>query len=531
MEFMDRRGRSLLVQFWLTVESFKNPLETVDSDSSGGEYEPLADATSAVTLREDLNMINDLYFSGPSVPPVLSFIPEKYIDAMRTYATTDSSTALERNARRSVMLAQRRVEREMDHDFESFKRSDLWFRAVGDLGPKQIANEPTVTPRPQLREHVSSSSTNLFASIVQGLTPDLSRGQMQGKPPPPSRADSSLSLSGSRYQSPLLMQSRFSTDSGHSSVVSTPGASRAVSSSQAQTSGNLEILMSSSADAGDDSPSRAPLFDESEDGQLLSADAEEAQRMAAIHAAVTDIIASETDTDPNQASASGDSLDRLKDGREAPEKAHRPPIFGDDQPVLSPTLEFDPDIDEDDDKVGPIQMAAPGDLQLPYEIARLEDRIASNKSQDVVLDTLIRKAELTGDAQELRVLRKSKSALEREMRQLVFQKSQYEQQDSASKLTPGKTKAVIVNSTSGQEDGKQVVRYLVEVQQPASGWVVARRYSEFLQMHQRLKERYALVRGLEFPGKHLVTSLSTQMVDSRRIALEKYLQVGGLFSS
>ena len=132
MEFMDRRGRSLLVQFWLTVESFKNPLETVDSDSSGGEYEPLADATSAATLREDLNMINDLYFSGPSVPPVLSFIPEKYIDAMRTYATTDSSTALERKARRSVMLAQRRVEREMDHDFESFKRSDLWFRAVGD---------------------------------------------------------------------------------------------------------------------------------------------------------------------------------------------------------------------------------------------------------------------------------------------------------------------------------------------------------------------------------------------------------------
>ena len=42
MEFMDRRNRSLPVQFWLTVESFKNPLETVDSDSSGDEEEILS---------------------------------------------------------------------------------------------------------------------------------------------------------------------------------------------------------------------------------------------------------------------------------------------------------------------------------------------------------------------------------------------------------------------------------------------------------------------------------------------------------
>ena len=37
MEFMDRRNRSLLVQFWLTVESFKNPLDSVDSGSSDDE--------------------------------------------------------------------------------------------------------------------------------------------------------------------------------------------------------------------------------------------------------------------------------------------------------------------------------------------------------------------------------------------------------------------------------------------------------------------------------------------------------------
>lgn len=525
MEFMDRRGRSLLVQFWLTVESFKNPLETVDIDLPDEKYEPITDPASAATLKEDLNMINDLYFNGASVPSALSSIPDKYVDAIRSYVSGSSSTSRERMARRSVMLAQRHVEKEMENDFESFRQGDLWFRAVRDLVPKQVPKESASAPRrPPLREHISSS-TNALASFVHGLTQDLPRSQSNLSQAGPARTDSSLSLTGARYNSPAMGKSRFSTDSGRSSTVSTPGPSHAVSS-KTPTSGNLKILMSGAAGENEDSPTRAPLFDESEDGQLLSADAEEAQRMAAIQAAVTDIIASEdkSDIDLTRPSSSGDPLDRRKYDDDATEGQRTRTIFADTQSAPHPGIS-DGEDDDDGQTLEPLELAVPGDLQLPHEIARLEDTIANNQSQDVVLDTLIRKAELTGDTNELRVLKKSKSALEREMRQLVFQKMQYEQQASASKLLPGKTKTAIVNSTSGDEDGKQVVRYLVEVQQPASGWVVARRYSEFLQMHQRLKERYAMVKTLEFPGKHLVTSLSTQMVDTRRIALEKYLQV------
>ena len=88
-----------------------------------------------------------------------------------------------------------------------------------------------------------------------------------------------------------------------------------------------------------------------------------------------------------------------------------------------------------------------------------------------------------------------------------------------------------MNSTVGEEEGKQVVRYLIEVQRLgpsgsfASGWIVARRYSEFLFLHQQLKEQYTGVKSLEFPGKNLMTSLSSHLLDSRRTALEKYLQV------
>jgi sorting nexin-25 len=127
--------------------------------------------------------------------------------------------------------------------------------------------------------------------------------------------------------------------------------------------------------------------------------------------------------------------------------------------------------------------------------------------------------------------------MSREIRELKFQKLQYEQQESANRLFSDRTKVAIVSSTVADEEGKSVVRYLIEVQQLApdgsfaSGWVVARRYNEFLNMHNKLREKFAGVRNLEFPGKRLVTALSGNLVDTRKIALEKYLQASELIGT
>ncbi|KAH8120047.1 PXA domain-containing protein [Phellopilus nigrolimitatus] len=522
MEFMDRRGRSLPVQFWLTVESFKNPLESVESDSSGEDYEPLASATSAATLKEDLKMINDLYFANTATPTALSSISQKHVEAIRSYATDESvSASQERMARRSVMLAQRQVEQDMDLDFEEFRRSDLWFRAVGDLGPKGQTSEAPLPAPPPLQSKLSSSGS-LLTSLVQGFTSDLTRAPANLGSPFFHRPESTPpSLSA-----PKMSRPHVSAESSRSSNIPSPVPSRSASA-QAPSS-SLEFLMSSS-DAEVGGLTRAPLFDEAEDGRLLSADAEEAQRMEAIQAAVTDIIASENRLDTEQTTRnlpSTEPVDRAGDDRDSRSVgSKRSVIFAD---AVEDAVEQE--AGEDEQEQGAFHHAAPGDLHLSDEITRLENNVAHLQSQDVILDTLIRKAELTGDAQELRLLRKSKSALERELRQLTFQKMQYEQHDSATKLMPGRTKASIVSSTTGEEEGKQVVRYLIEVQQLgldgtfASGWVIARRYSEFLIMHQRLKERYLTVKNLDFPGKHLVTALSVHLVDSRKAALEKYLQ-------
>src|SRR5258708_21251179 len=148
-----------------------------------------------------------------------------------------------------------------------------------------------------------------------------------------------------------------------------------------------------------------------------------------------------------------------------------------------------------------------------------------------MLEALSRKADLTGDVAELRLLSRSKASLAKEMRELAFQKTQCEIQEKENRLDPDRNRIFISSSVTTETERKHVVRYLVEVQQlnpdskPVFGWVVSRRYNDFFAMHQKLKERYASVRNLDFPGKRLVTALSNSFVDSRRNALEAYLQV------
>lgn len=507
MEFMDRRHHSLLVQFWLTVESFKNPLESVDSGSSGEEDEPIQDQSSSTNIKEDVLMIHELYFSAKSPSPVLSCISRKHVDVIQSFARNEApSPKIQRQARRSVMLSQRRVEQEMEHDYEDFERSELWFRVVGDVEHSRAGTQVPEPPpeRPRLASSGSVSPPTSTHKQVRIAAPQFIRGE------------STVSLPSlvQRADSPKL-------NSGRSSPALPPATSSRIPSTR-NISSNIDVLMSPSLiDLSEHS--RAPLFDEPDESLPQTAD--EAERMEAIQAALTDIMAGAEDVDPteNQDVSFDDKLmrdagkgrnvfDEVNDNEGEDEDEDRVDVSNGDEP-------------------GTFQLATPGDLQLSYEIVRLGSKISDLESQDIMLDTLIKKAELTGDNQELKLLQRSKSSMSRELRELQFQKAQYEQQESANRLLSDRTKVTIVSSAVGEEDGKSVVRYLTQVQQLApdgnfaSGWVVARRYNEFLSMHNKLREQYTMVRNLDFPGKRLVTALSGSFVDTRKTALEKYMQV------
>ncbi|KIL71534.1 hypothetical protein M378DRAFT_65168 [Amanita muscaria Koide BX008] len=501
MEFMDRRHRSLLVQFWLTVESFKNPLESVDSDSSADENESIQVASITATAKEDISMIHNLYFSSANSHPALAFISSKYADVIRDFVQNESepSPAAHRRVRRCVLLAQRQVERAMEQDFENFERSDLWFRAIGDAD----------------FAHTTSPRTD---ETWDPPTPLSRIGSASQAPPSSSR------LAFTPYPYPQTESAvRVNRSFSSGSMQSLQGSSLMEPVSRPAPS-NIGVLMSPVSDPASDSD-RAPLFNDPEDEMQRA----EEKRMEAIHAALTDIVALDQSDDTRVPSPPGSRLgEQSKGGSRSTEKRKRKPVF-DDEPDDSADGN---DSEEEDREFAreTFQLAGPGDLQLSYEIARLGDKIFKLQTQDDLLNNLLKKAELTGDAQELKLLKKSKAAIQREIKQLHFQKTQYEQQEATNRLLSDRTRVSIVSSATAEEAGKSVVRYLIEVQQLAadgsfaSGWVVARRYNEFLNMHNKLRERFVLVRNLDFPGKRLVTPLSGSFLDTRKVGLEKYLQ-------
>lgn len=61
-------------------------------------------------------------------------------------------------------------------------------------------------------------------------------------------------------------------------------------------------------------------------------------------------------------------------------------------------------------------------------------------------------------------------------------------------------------------------------QMPAASWAVARRYSEFHELHNKLRMRYPSVRNLDFPRRRMVMKLQKEFLQKRRQALEAYLQ-------
>ncbi len=102
---------------------------------------------------------------------------------------------------------------------------------------------------------------------------------------------------------------------------------------------------------------------------------------------------------------------------------------------------------------------------LSYDIARLANKIQKLQSEEVMLEVLSRKADLTGDVAELRLLSCSKASLAKEIRELSFQKTQCEIQEKENHLDPDHTCIFISSSVTTEMERKHVVCYLIEVQQ------------------------------------------------------------------
>lgn len=125
-------------------------------------------------------------------------------------------------------------------------------------------------------------------------------------------------------------------------------------------------------------------------------------------------------------------------------------LFGDEEKFLEDEIDDPtPRNKAGDDE---IHEAAPGDLGLAEAIDALTADIERLVSQESIVDSLTSKAELTNNAAELRILRKSKASLQREIERKELQRQQYIVQESDNSLY-GRATVFIQSIMVGEEDG------------------------------------------------------------------------------
>lgn len=180
-----------------------------------------------------------------------------------------------------------------------------------------------------------------------------------------------------------------------------------------------------------------------------------------------------------------------------------------------------------------ILLAAPGDLKLREQIEMLDNDIESLSEQSEILISLLKKAELTNNVSELRVLRRSNASLEKEISSKELQKQQYIVQENENSLF-GKSQVRIQSCMLSSKELHSYALYIIEVQKFSSdnpseivaGWVVARRFSQFYKLNEYLKQKCPAVADIKFPRKTVpyLTFQKMQQIEIRKPQLEQYLK-------
>ncbi|KIW52870.1 hypothetical protein PV05_08483 [Exophiala xenobiotica] len=531
MEYMDRQHQMPLVQFWVVVDGFRNPLE----DDFGDELNPASQQAWTDADRMDIAQISETYMSKPELKT-----PQESKDAIRSFLAAGRKATPQqyRAARTAILSAQSAVLEELEtRHLPDFRKSDLYY--------KFLASSEASATRPRLQS-----------------TSDLD--EMNG-------ANSPL-LTKAATQAPSMVRT-----SSQPAFRAKDLRRAAVSSSDVRSLASSKLF--DDADVVKRAGSSAPLFDDGYDtdplahstqslGQeSLNGDSVEQRRVienmeAAMNNIMTDNPLEESTAYDDDAlfgsPVSGSKSIRSKQSprgsldMQISDFANRPKpslatlglvntasrigvfsdndLFPDEEKFIED--EYVDKVDGKDDEVGEdeIHEAAPGDLGLAEAITALTNDIERLVSQESVVDTLTRKAELTNNVAELRILSKSKASLQREIRRKELQRQQYIVQESDNSLY-GRSSISIKSVVVGKEDdGREFALYIIEVhrqagdQMPAAVWAIPRRYSEFHDLHQRLRRRYPSTRNLEFPRRRVVMKLQKQFLQNRRLALEHYLQ-------
>jgi sorting nexin-25 len=154
MEFMDQADLMRLVQFWIVVDGFRNPLEV---ETEEGQDYIGALPTWTESDRADLAQIHEAYLSKPE----LKILPEARRAVAEFLKAGRKATPQQyHNARRSLLQAQTAAYEQLQEPyFRRFKKSNLYYKW---LAMDEAANTPPATTPAVSRTH-SRQNSSLYA--------------------------------------------------------------------------------------------------------------------------------------------------------------------------------------------------------------------------------------------------------------------------------------------------------------------------------------------------------------------------------
>ena len=460
MEFMDRQGLMSLVQYWIVVDGFRNPLEDDFGEDASSES-----ATWTAADRNDLALLSATYLNKAELK-----VSEESRRTVKNFLSAGKRATAEqyRKARMVVLTTQSAVLEELESTYyPKFKKSDLYWKylASDEASTSQPLAAPqspsTVTfdtperrPLPQLLVRTSSQPGSkpprdlrraaVSSSDVRGMgklfdDDDLRRRSID--------SERSAPLFDDDYDIDQLAMSTASlgkdslngdTDATQNKVLETMGAALNDIITNEPKNGRIDDLRNSDLRSSDGG-STSSLFG-SENPEMDAQSPSEGARM-------------DKNGSAEKARKSLASLGLVD--HKSRRGVFEDDLFPDQQKFIEDEYEEPPDNDETD-PADEIHKAAPGDLGLTEAIEVLTADIDKLTAQDSVVEALTRKAELTNNTAELRILRKSKASIQREIHRKEMQRQQYIVQESDNSLYGRSTvsiKSIVVGKD--EDDGRE----------------------------------------------------------------------------
>ena len=531
MEYIDRLKLMRLVQFYIVVDGFRGPLE--------GDHDDLDPNVATDSERMDIRQMYEDYLTKAELKA-----PDSALQSARLYLKAGSSASAQDYiaARQAVLQTQTQVYNTMKEGYyESFKRSDLYYKwlAIDDnpafaaVQSKQVGSALSPeSPSPSPRSRDSSPSKSRRSQLAPGIKePELRRAVLSSSNLKDSAKASNNSANGRRsFDDSATRRGLFDDDVDDDRMAESITSLRSYDSDtdgipQAQDEANAVNAMKHALDNIVGEEEKVSLFSESTGRQFEATD--QARSATSARYSVDQARPPLSTRSSEFGKPSISSLGLV--GAPSSRGVFVDDLFGDEAQKFVE--------DEREDTHGAargdedqVQEAAPGDLGLTEAIDALNTDIEKLSAQKQIVDSLTAKAELTNNTAELRILRKSEESLQREIKRKEMQKQQYVVQEGDNSLY-GRAAVSIKSVMIGREnDGHEYALYVIEVrrqageQMPAATWVVTRRYSQFHELHKRLRARFPSVRELDFPRRQALFTLQKDFVQKRRVVLERYLR-------